>query len=234
MLTPTLKTLADHYGEPVPVFFSLDHVKSLFLKCPFIKIIDEPEGNRLFGSDMINQNIPDYEYVFFTVTRNLGIDIWDIPHTYVDSYQNPFPEEDYVVMMAGCGVIEDKWFDMKIVNEKHYHEIMQSIPKDYKIYIIGTERDKELFWKNIDQAPRDVEFILDDMTKSLGLIKHCRFMITNDTGMYHAAGALDIPAFVMWKNTNFEKNKSPGHNLTFSFHEEKWVADFQSFIEETL
>ena len=53
-----------------------------------------------------------------------------------------------------------------------------------------------------------------------------KYIISNDTGMYHVAGAFNKPIFVMWKDSPFEKNISPGEACFFS-RKGKWLEDFK-------
>ena len=73
--------------------------------------------------------------------------------------------------------------------------------------------------------------ILNDIRKSLGALYHSDLIISNDTGMYHAAGALNKKIFVLWKDTNFNKNKSPGKKCIFS-QNKAWWEDYRKMIDE--
>ena len=69
--------------------------------------------------------------------------------------------------------------------------------------------------------------IKDDIIGSLAALNDADFVISNDTGMYHAAGALDKRQFVMWKDTNKIKNSTPSKKAYIS---NDWIKDFKKWI----
>ena len=75
--------------------------------------------------------------------------------------------------------------------------------------------------------------ILNDMRKTLGALNNASFIIANDTGMYHASGALDIKTLVLWKDTFFVKSKCPGLSCTYAF-EDKWSLEFNNWYKKIM
>tara|TARA_B100000315_G_scaffold257762_1_gene307613 strand:- start:1547 stop:3160 length:1614 start_codon:yes stop_codon:yes gene_type:complete len=233
MCTPTLKTLSDHFGVPVPVHFDDSHIEEMFIDCPFIKIINQEnifDREILFGSDLINEDIEDWQYIHQLVTTHLSIQFESIPQTYVDSCPKPgeLGKRSCVIVR---GAANDSWIPEKDPGDDIYKHILEQVSKEFKVVFIGATSDYERFIKSMKNWVEDPIIILDDMRKSLGAISGAEFVISNDTGMYHAAGALNKDVFVMWKKTLFTKNKSPGNNCKFSFPRH-WKEDFDDWYNE--
>jgi len=70
--TPTLKALSDYYDARFPVYFETDYVKQCYLDCDFITILNKKPKNILFASSMMNKRIPDWEYIFKEIQRQMG------------------------------------------------------------------------------------------------------------------------------------------------------------------
>ena len=76
-LTPTIKLMADHFGEPIPVYFDLQFIRDCFIDCDFIEILDEqPKYGALFGSNLINyrNSCPDYLHVYKEITKRYPLE----------------------------------------------------------------------------------------------------------------------------------------------------------------
>lgn len=231
--TPTIKTLSEKFGEKVPVFFASKFVKEMYLKCPFIRIIEREEADKLktlFTSGLVNQVIPDWMFIHRNIIGSLQANDNDIPHTYVDEYDPPdeLKGKKYAVIVRGG--VRNKFFDKKDVGEDIYKNIIDKIKGKYEIVFICGRKDMDLLDPLISYSNTKCIYI-GNMKKSLGIINGSSIMIANDTGMYHVAGALNKHIFVLWKQTNFEKNKSPGKNCFFSF-EGKWKEDFDEWYKQ--
>ena len=231
MCTPTIKALSDNYGKPINVYFETPVVSQMFEKCPFINIIDKPNGRTvIFESNMLNQEIPDYEYTYNQVMDKQGIQRGVIPHTYVDSYDPPgdLKAGEYILIIRGANHNQSaSWKNLKDVGHDIYRRILDDLQKYNKqIVHIGNSQDEKEYINPIIQEG-SIKFI-DDIKLSLGAINGASTIISNDTGMYHAAGALNKHMFVMWKDTILIKNMSPGNDITFS-EKGNWWEDYQNF-----
>lgn len=225
--TPTIQTLYEHFKAPVPVFFRTPLVAELFSNWKKIQRIHQPTGNRLFGSNMVNREIPDFEYVHQRISKKLELGAIPVPHTYVDAHPPPAPYKagEYVVIVRG-GIPGGWWEEKKEVGDPIYKYIMDRI--DLPKVIIGTSADYNRSLKRMEKWP-NVKLVLNDIKASLGLLNGAAYVIANDTGMYHAAGALKKDVFVIWKDTPFIKNKSP-HAGCFYSQKDMWEQDFDQWI----
>ena len=110
---------------------------------------------------------------------------------------------------------------------KLYKKILGMIPKKYKVIYIGNSYDYEVGLRNLEKHRGKA--ILNKIIKCASLLTHADHVISNDTGWYHAAGALNKKTFVMWKDTPFEKNWSPGKDVFYS-RKGNWTSDFKEWI----
>jgi ADP-heptose:LPS heptosyltransferase len=230
--TPIIKTLSDHYKEKIPVKFLSKSVEDMFINCEFIEPIkgEEVSGKEvLFTSKLINQKIPDWEYAHNVITEQLGIKTDKIPHTYVDQCEVPKELIGSKYMVIVRGGVESKHLHKKDPGFEIYKYIMDKVSKNYKIVLIGSSNDRERI-NPIERYLDNKNVYLNNIRKSLGVLNGASFVVANDTGMYHAASALNKYVFVLWKKTNFKKNKSPGKNCYYSF-EEHWEKDFDGWYD---
>jgi len=233
--TPTIKYLSNYYKQKIPVYFDNKIIQHMYEQCSFIQIIDQQEADKkrcLFTSALVNGWIPDWKFVFKKVMKRQRIKfkVKDMPHTYVDSYPTPknYVTKKYVVIIRGMVEYNPYWIKMKDPGDDIYRYIIEQLKKDYSIVFIGSENDYNHNIRRMEQwCKGGVE--LNSIQKSLGLIEGADLVVANDTGMYHAAGALNKKAFVMWKKTLFNKNKSPGANCFFSKNK-KWQIDFDEWM----
>ena len=231
--TPTIQTLSKYFKDKIPVFFASKFVQDMYLKCPFIRIIGNEEASKLktlFTSGMVNQDVPDWIYIHRKIMGSLCPGIEDIPHTYVDSYDPPDELKDKKYAVIVRGGVRNKFFDRKNIPEDVYKHIIDKIKDKYEIVFIGGRKDMDLLDPLIAYSKTRNVYI-GNMKKSLGILNGAFIVISNDTGMYHASGALNKHTFVLWKQTNIKKNKSPGQCCFFSF-ENKWKEDFNEWYKQ--
>jgi len=229
--TPTIRRLYEKTGELIPVNYSMKVVEKLFEDCEFtITISDKQAKNmkKLFDSSMVNHSMPDYKYIY----QNIIGDSEPVPHTYVPSY--PIPEEyknrDYIVIVRGCDY-RGHWLDKKDPGDDIYKYIIDTIKDEYDIVLIGADVDNERFYHYMKDWTDNISVELNDVQKSIGLIRGSECVVCNDTGMYHAAGALNHQTFILWKDTPFKKNQSPGKNCFYS-RKGNWKRDWDRYIYE--
>lgn len=232
--TPTIQFLANHYNQKIKVMFHDKVVEKMYSNCPFIQIIDAKEAEGLeclFSSRMVNALIPDTHYIFKKVTRKLKIkaSISEMPHTYVDSKPVPkeYLKEKYVVVLRGHAP-GSGWLDKKDPGDEIYKYFLSKLNQKYQIVFIGADVDYERYINYMKDWVNDPKVELNNIDKSLGLINGAKFVIGNDTGMYHVAGAYNVPVFVFWKDSLYPKSKSPGKRCVFSF-KGNWYNDFDKW-----
>lgn len=208
-LTPTIKMLSDHLNKRIPVFFDLDHVRDCFLDCPFIEILDKrPREREEFGSWLINydNNIPDYLYVYIQLTKRFPLE-GDLPHTYIDRAEEiGIHRGKYTLFLRGSGVQSNKYLASKMPDDEYYKQYM-----DGNCLFAGSEFDHQ----NANGLFDDMDCYIGDIRESLALIREADMVIANDTGMAHAAGAMNKNLIMLWKNTPLPKNANPGKNTLY-------------------
>ncbi|OGI07756.1 MAG: hypothetical protein A2Y40_09300 [Candidatus Margulisbacteria bacterium GWF2_35_9] len=234
--TPTIKYLSDYYHQKIPVYFDNGTIKRMYENCPFIDILNEKEASKkecLFSSALVNGWIPDWLFIYKKVLKRqkIKVDLNNIPHTYVDSYPtlDAYQDKKYVVIIRGMVDYTPYWIKMKDPGDTIYKYIIEKLEKEYQIVFIGGESD---YNNNICRMETwcDGYVQLNSIQKSLGLIAGASLVVSNDTGMYHASGALNKKIFVMWKKTLFKKNQSPGLNCFYS-RLNRWQKDFDSWLD---
>ena len=219
-LTPTLRWLAERDGQPVPVLFDTEYVRQCFLDCPFIRHIEKPEGERLFGSEMKcrENTMLDSHYVFERIT---GRPHSEMPHTYVDSVA-PISIGDHVVLINGSGSERAAYVASKDVGPEPYMEAI-SIAK-ISVFA-GSEADKNRNeWFRYCNS-----WTAGDIRLALSIIATAKAVIANDTGLAHAAAAMNKPLLVLWKNTFYPRCSNPCMNTVYAFNDH--VSAVRNFLE---
>lgn len=222
-LTPALRWMAEREGVPVLVYFSTDYVRECFLDCPFITILDENPGcDPVLSSAITNPDntFPDYQHVFHLVAGKK----WDHAyHTYVDS---PEPEKiSSLMLINGSGSTVEKYVASKDVGMYPYQfafETVKNISPCYQVVSCGSYDD-------LERAPYMVRYSDDacwnNMRRTLALMAGARCVIANDTGLAHAAGAMNKPLLVLWKDTPRERCKNAGTRTEYSYGNHKENID---------
>lgn len=262
--TPSIKILADHLCEKVPVLFSSNPVRDMYTDSEFIYPVtscdikdkelicssDDVQGNASFAHllkpDLSNYlevserfiSKPDWQRLAEMTMENLGVNR-DIPHTFVDECDKPkeIESSNYCVILRGCATHsvgangQGCHFHIKDPGVDIYKHIIEHLnQRSIRAVFLGAEDNK----KNIAELSafaKNPIVILNNIRKSLGAINHAKFIISNDTGLYHAAAALNKKTFILWNNTPFTKNRAPGVHNTFS-QRGHWIKDYLDWTEQ--
>lgn len=220
-LTPAIQFLYHVECRRIPVYFAKDYVRKCFLNWEAIEILDrKPDTGPLFGSNLVNpeNDRPDYQYVFEHITATPWHHGW---HTYVDNVPMTRKEMSqfdapYLLIINGSGSDAPEYVSAKDPGEAVYRTALQDLRKMFatKVYAVGSESDAKRAPYLADIADRS---FFGDIRQALKLIGHhgCRGIISNDCGLAHAAGAMNQPLFMLWKNTPRERCKNAGTNTTY-------------------
>jgi hypothetical protein len=224
--TPTLRYLSDKWGAPIPVLFDTEYVRQCFLDCPFIEIIDAPRGKRLFGSELKapkRSRWMDCEYIFRQVVGRRWTPEW---HTYVDRPTIPGATVHRpVVLINGSGSERDEYVASKDLGPVPYVVAIDDAGVDRCIFVGSLADYLRNPWSGF------IRRHINDIRAALARIAAADCVIANDTGLAHAAGAMNKPLLVLWKNTPFPRCSNPGHNTQYAFeNHEQAVRDFLSSI----
>jgi len=227
--TPAIQGLSRVIGEPVPLLFTKQYVKLCFLDCPFIRRIDEPEGELKFTSDSITRrtDIEDWRYLWETFGPP---DKENPPWTYVDCVE-PIEERDYIVFVRGSGLERVNYVLSKDPGPKIYLKAAELCRrKGLAVHFVGSLNDL----RRAQDGMLDNDIIapthIGNIRACLAEIAGCQGIIANDSGLYHAAAALKKKGLILWKNTPFLKNQAPNANLLFS-QKEDWEVDLETWME---
>lgn len=85
----------------------------------------------------------------------------------------------------------------KIKSYPYYTDVARLLGKKYRVCSIGTRQEY------VKGTFNETGLSLLD---SLGIIKNSRLLISNDSGMYHCANALEVPNIVIFTATSVLKN----------------------------
>lgn len=225
-VTPIIKWLYEKTGEKVPVFFETKYVKECYLTSPYIlHLTEKPTTPPFASSAMINRanDKPDFMHAFLLATDE----------KYSDKYR-PFIDEldtllgmiqcKYILIMNGSGSMNSKYVDLKNP-QTHVYKFMIEMLKSTGLKIIFTGNSDDFERMKPIEHLFDYVFI-DNIRVSLALVREAKFIITNDTGLAHAAGCFDKPQLVLWKDTKFIKNMNSGKNTVYA-HKSEWYQVFE-------
>ena len=213
-LTPTIQLMAQHFGKPVKVYFDLEFIRDCFIDCEFIKILEErPESYPMFGSYTVNgrNNCPDYIHVYKEATKRLPL-IGELPHTYIDRCEEIDVPKFNTLFVRGSGANDKYYISLKMPRDEYYREYFaDNLSGDYTEAFTGSDGD-------IERA----NGLFDGMTKYVGgirmalaLIREADYVVANDSGLAHAAAAMNKPMTILWKNTSLPKNGNPNKNCSY-------------------
>jgi len=232
--TPAIIETSKHYKHKIDVVFDSESVAKMYENCKYINIVNldkVTDKYLLFDSSLINKEIEDWRFVHSSIASRLNISTNSIPHTYVDKVDYNPCSEKYCVIMRGGGPLSDQWLELKDPGDSIYKSIINTIGQSYKIVFVGADVDYERFINKMETWCDNPIVILNDIRKTLGALNNASFVITNDTGMYHASCALKTKTFVLWKDTWFIKNKGPGSTCAYAF-EDKWSLEFNNWYKK--
>ena len=213
-LTPTIKLMADHFGERIPVYFALEFVEQCFLDCPFIEILKgEPDNSPMFSSGLVNfkNNCPDYIHVYKEITQTIPLS-GELPHTYIDTAKEIEASKYNTLFIRGSGSEELYYLNQKMPDDSYYKEYFnENLVGNYTEAFTGSDAD-------ITRANglfNGMTLYTGGIRLALALIREADFIVANDSGLAHAAGAMNKPMCILWKNTSLPKNANPGRRTTY-------------------
>lgn len=213
--TPTIKDLFERFKRPIPVLFRTDYVKECYKFSPYIKHIDEPFGNRLFGSDLINRrnDMPDAQYIAYQVLGRM-------PHSepFIDEVKPAEMKSAYGVFVNGAGVERRDYLERKLVSQS----FQRLIATHCDIPVIGTGSFN-------DQGRNIFHGSYGNIRRSLELIAGAKWVITNATGFYHVAGAMGKRQLALWKACQLPRNQNM-NSLQEIVMRDQWNNGIKSFL----
>lgn len=205
MTTPALQLLNQRVG----VYFSDKHIASLYQNCPFIKILEnEPKTKFVLTSEKPKRNKGEsdiHAYCRMVIKKPPMV----LPNTYVDKCNDYILErqEDtkHIALFHGC---LGKVFKSKkdIGRDARQMIIDKVLTYGYVPVLLGSSGDFKSYW-SMNNLEACINYLGElNLRQSVSVLDQCDYFISNDTGLYHVAGALKKPGLVLWHKTNMEKN----------------------------
>jgi len=229
-ITPAIQTL--YYVRdktPVPLYFEEAYLKDLVIDWGMVKIIDSPPhtppsvntrwANKYNGKD------PDYRCIFDYVKQE-HITFSRLHHTYCDLVMEPQLHTDYAVFIRGS--IKGREQEKDPGEDIYRHAIKKCTEAGLKCVYVGVTYDYERW--GIDFV-NSFFSVLGNLRAEMSYIMGAKFVVTNDTGLYHVGGAYQKKGFVMWKDTDPVKNATPNPNYYIS-QKGNWFKDFDTWIQK--
>jgi len=212
--TPTIRHLFEVHGQKIPVLFQTEYVAECYKNSPYIKRITKPQGFKLFGSDMINRanTCKDSEFISINI---LGLKTAFKP--FIDNVV-PVPD-DYGVFVNGSGSEEQSYLEKKLVP----FEIQEVIKYNSTIPVFGTGSLN-------DQNRNIFEGSFGNIRESLSLIAGAKWIITNATGFYHVAGAMEKNQLALWKDCLRPRNENRNENAIIA-NQNDWSEAIIEFLK---
>ncbi len=207
--TPALKLLGT-----VNVYFESPGVKSLYVNCKFIKILrHKPRIKPIGSSKPLGELRQPNESDSDAYCRVLAGRASKIPNTYVDGditkVLKKHRNKKYVAIFHGCLSVRPRFIKSKNIGRRIRQQIIESILAHGMVpVLLGNKHDYNKFWSK-NNTEHCVNYIGKlSLKDSVSILQQCDCFVSNDTGLYHVAGALQKPGLVMWRLTNSIKNRS--------------------------
>lgn len=213
-LTPTIRLMANQQGDRIPVYFDLDFIRDCFLDCDFIEILDtRPDDEPLFNSGLVNfkNNCPDYLHVYKEITKRLPLS-GELPHTYVDEAKELDASKYNTLFIRGSGSEDPYYVAQKMPYDEYYRAYFrENLTGLYSEAFTGSEGDA----KRANGLFKDMTCYTGGIRLALALIREADFIVANDSGLAHAAAAMNKNMLILWKNTSLPKNANPGKHTKY-------------------
>lgn len=237
MATPLLKLYYDRYG-PVSVYFSSKGLRDLYEECPYFQIIERPLKNKPFETSRHPmKRLPNESDSEALCRIHFETQPGQVPHTFVPVPDGANLEKKsgvkYVAIFHGC--LNDKNIPLKDLGKKVRKRMIDLvIAKNAVPVLLGTKGDYKRFWSSVKTVGAINYLGQLSLKDSVSILSQCDCFISNDTGMYHIAGALKMKGLVMWTRTNEIKNRSPAKEIVHYKNKSKKPNDFINAIDKFL
>jgi hypothetical protein len=212
--TPMIRALYEKYNTKIKVIFQTEYVKQCYINSPYIEIIDQPIGKCLYTTrDLSPTNIKDSTYI---QTKVLGYVSEYLP--FIDEYDNF--KGNYGVFINGAGSEVQSYLDRKLVS----FETQKHVKEHSKIPIIGLG--------SLMDQPRNIfPGVYGDIPLTLDILNGAKWIITNATGFFHAAGALKKTQLALWKDCQRPRNENLNQKCVYS-NKNNWETDITNFLKK--
>ena len=191
--TPAYRRIFEKTGSKVQVNFDRQYVKDCFNDCPFIEASDK---TGVYIPDYDGEyKLTDYEYCFQAITGEQYSPKYAI---YVDRPEKGTDiKGKYIVFTIGAGGGALQYQLAKRMTFNMLWSILDlATIYNCQLVFVGTSLDWGITTSIVEPLKSVVTPVLDDIRDCLYVINNASCVIANDTGLYHAAAALDKPIVV--------------------------------------
>jgi hypothetical protein len=218
--TPLIRAIYENYKSQgitskIPVLFQTEYVKQCYIKSPFIEHISSPRGKLLYSTENLSptNNIKDSQYI-----QNQALGYTTEYKPFIDEYTNF--SGNYGVFINGSGSENVSYLNRKLVDEK-FQKIVQKHSHN-PVIGLGSLEDKK---RNIFPG------VYGNIHLALDIINGAKWVITNATGFFHVAGALNKIQLVLWKDCQRPRNENLNEYCTYS-SKDNWEKDIINFLNK--
>jgi hypothetical protein len=215
-ITPTLKELSKTHK--VVVWFANKTFEQCYIDCDWMTITQDkrPQPRIHSGTTNFRNTMADWEYCWSLVFGNRNV----TENTYIDTpdIENPIKGK-YGIFINGAGSEVESYLDMKLVDNETQELIKELSP--IPVYGLGGPNDQN---RNIFDG------YYGDIRLALRIMADAEWIITNATGLYHAAGALNKKQLVLWKDCLYPKNINM-NDKCITAHKDEWKQKIKEFYE---
>lgn len=224
-ITPLIKYLYFETGERVPVYFNHDFIKEIYQDHFMIEVLEDiPKTEPFISSEFRNKlnQVPDYEAAFWLTTGE------EYTKKYKPFFANISQSKKRAVVLCGSGSEDEHYILSKTPDLVTYQHIIIDLKcRGYQTIFVGSREDAD---RTDVWSACDLSFI-ESIPMAMFEIQNCDLVIGNDTGLVHAAGTMDKPTFILWKDTQLPRCKNSGINSVYS-EKDNWLNDYYKFIEQ--
>ena len=236
MATPALRLLSQKRGEKINVFFSTPSIAELYRKCPFINILSrKPSFKEFFCIGKMKRSHDESDIQSFC--RILKVGQKNISSTYVDPVNTiqikKMDGKKTFAIFHGClGEHFRKKKDIGVITRKYILDKLTS--SGFRVLLLGTNQDYKNYWihNNLDNIDNCLGCY--SLVDTVSLLNQCDAFISNDTGLYHVASALGKKGLVLWKKTDYIKNKSHNNRVSHCINKtgvvDIYIKEIDNFV----
>ena len=229
-ITPSIFYISNQILEPINVYFEEPYLQDLVKDWESIHIIDDmPSMPPMVNSRWANKydgKTPDWLNILYWVGNERRIKAYPLNalSTYCDPVEPPLLHNDYVCFIRGS--IKGREQEKDPGEDIYYHAIKKCTEAGLKCVYVGVEYDYQRW--GIDFV-NSFFSVLGSLRAEMSYINGAKFIVTNDTGLYHVGGAYQKNGIVFWKDTDPLKNATPNPNYFIS-HKGNWFKDFDRWM----
>lgn len=247
MCTPMLQALSEMRGHPIPVFFETKKLIPLFQDAQFIKILKEkPKNKPFFDSEyprkFIKQGETNSACLFRIFCTDKGYK-GSMPSTYIDNKithkLDKETDKKYIAVFHGCLNVGSNAFYQKDLKEPTRIKMLEIVlASGCCPVLLGSPQDLNVFWKPVLKKVKSpvIKNYLGELNlrDSVSVLKQCDAFISNDTGLYHCAGALGVKGLVLWRKTDFHRNLSTFNGIKYGASQKGKVDHYVKYMQDFL